>query len=124
MNSDAGGKSALGEELGPSAWAVVAHGRVQKPVVRADVADEFVCSWRESDPEATAVPLYSWAAVESAVTAERERLRSALEWYADEARACAKNSHTGNHAAPQALLASVTVLALDGGQRADEALKA
>jgi hypothetical protein len=57
-----------------------------------------------------------------ALKTENQRLRSALEWYADEARACAKNSHTGAHAAPQALLATVTVLALDGGRRADEAM--
>lgn len=71
MNSDAGGKSALGEELGllPSAWAVMAHGRVQKLVVRADVADEAVCGWRASDPEATAVPLYTWATVDAAIDA-------------------------------------------------------
>lgn len=77
MNSDAGGKSALGEELGllPSAWAVMAHGRVQKLVVRADVADEAVCGWRASDPEATAVPLYTWATVDAAVAAEREQSR-------------------------------------------------
>jgi hypothetical protein len=55
---------------------------------------------------------------------EIERLRAALNWYADEARACAKNSHTSNHAAGAALLASVTVLALDGGKRADAALRA
>lgn len=68
--------------------------------------------------------LYTQAELDAAVAAERERLRSALEWYAAEARSCAKHSHTGNHAAQQALLASVTVLALDGGRRADEALKA
>lgn len=53
---------------------------------------------------------------------QRDRMRTALVWYSDKARACAKNSHSGNHAAPKALLASVTVLALDGGRRADEAL--
>ena len=51
-------------------------------------------------------------------------LREAINWYADEARACAKNSHSGKHSAPEALLASVTVLALDDGKRADAALAA
>ena len=60
-------------ELGLSAWAVIAFGRVQKLIVRADVADEEACKQREMDPEATAVPLYSWAAIEAAVAAERER---------------------------------------------------
>jgi len=55
--------------------------------------------------------------------AENERIRAALSWYADEARACAKHSADKSFSAPQALLASVTVLALDGGRRADEALK-
>ena len=67
--------SALSEGLGPSAWAVVAHGRVQKLVMRADVADELACKWRESDPEATSAPLYSWATVE----AERQRWERALK---------------------------------------------
>ena len=43
----------------PAAWAVMAFGRVQKLVVRADVADELACKWRESDPDAAAVPLYT-----------------------------------------------------------------
>lgn len=47
---------------------------------------------------------------------------AALEWYADEARACEKHSHSGQHGAPQAMLASVSVLALDGGRRADAAI--
>lgn len=50
------------------------------------------------------------------------RLTAALEWYADESRACNKNSHSGKHHAAEALLASVSVLALDGGRRADIAL--
>lgn len=54
---------------------------------------------------------------------EIEALRVALNWYADEARACAKNSHACRHGAADALLASVTVLALDGGKRADAALR-
>ena len=65
------------------------------------------------------------------LTAERDALReqvrvlrAAINWYADEARACAKNSHSGKHSAPEALLASVTVLALDDGKRADAALAA
>jgi hypothetical protein len=61
------------DQLGPAAWAVMAYGRVQKLVVRADVADEVVCAWRENHPEAMAVPLFTWATVGAAVTAERER---------------------------------------------------
>lgn len=68
------GNVPLSDQLGPAAWAVVAHGRVQKLVMRADVADELACKWRESDQEATAVPLYSWATFE----AERQRWERAL----------------------------------------------
>lgn len=57
--------SGSNDQLGPTAWALTAFGRVQKIVMRADVADELACKWRESDPEATAVPLYTWAAVEA-----------------------------------------------------------
>lgn len=61
MTDDVAGPdgSALSEGLGPAAWAVMAFGRVQKLVVIADVADELACKWRESDPAATAVPLYA-----------------------------------------------------------------
>lgn len=71
MSTDAGGPVEVrsNAQLGPTAWAVMAFGRLQKLVMRADVADELTCKWRESDPEATAVPLYSWATVE----AERQR---------------------------------------------------
>ena len=62
-------KVRLTDGLGPVAWAVVAFGRIQKLVVRVDVADELACAWRKSDPDATAVPLYTWGAVEF----ERER---------------------------------------------------
>jgi hypothetical protein len=48
------------------------------------------------------------------------RMRAALEWYRDEAKALAKNVESGAHT--QAVLASLTVLALDAGRRADEAL--
>lgn len=44
----------------------------------------------------------------------------ALEWYRDEAKALAKNLEGGAHT--NAVLASVTVLALDAGRRADTAL--
>lgn len=47
-------------------------------------------------------------------------IEEALTWYADEARALAKNLLSGAHTA--AVLASLTVLAIDGGRRADEAL--
>jgi len=46
----------------------------------------------------------------------------ALEWYADEAKALAMNLQGGAHTS--AVLATLTVLALDAGRRADEALKA
>ena len=46
----------------------------------------------------------------------------ALEWYRDEARALAKNMAGGAHTA--GVLASVTVLSLDAGQRADAGLAA
>jgi hypothetical protein len=55
--------------------------------------------------------------------AQIEAMRAALEWYADEARSCEKNSKVGNYYAGDAILASVTVLALDGGKRADAALR-
>jgi hypothetical protein len=48
-------------------------------------------------------------------------LRKALVWYADEAKSLAKNL-TGGGASNEAVLASVTVLALDAGRRADAAL--
>lgn len=54
--------------------------------------------------------------------AQIEAMRAALEWYADEARSCEKNSKVGNYYAGDAILASVTALALDGGKRADAAL--
>lgn len=76
MNEEHGRqRSDLSDGLGPAAWAVMAFGRVQKLVVRADVADELACEWRESDPEATAIPLYTWAAVE----AEREGIAQWLD---------------------------------------------
>jgi hypothetical protein len=55
--------------------------------------------------------------------AQIEAMRAALEWYADEARSCEKNSKAGGYSAGEALVASVTVLALDGGKRADAALR-
>ena len=50
-----------------------------------------------------------------------EQMREVIAWYADEARACSKNA-CKESLAPEALLASVTVLALDGGGRADSVL--
>lgn len=46
----------------------------------------------------------------------------ALEWYRDEAKALAKNMAGGAHTS--GVLASVTVLSLDAGQRADAGLAA
>lgn len=51
-------KARLTDGLGPAAWAVMAFGRVQALAVRADVADELACKWREQDPNADALPLY------------------------------------------------------------------
>lgn len=85
--------------LGPAAWAVMAFGRVQKLVVRPDVADELACKWHESDPEATAAPLYTWATVEAemrrAVAAERERWAAKAGEYAQAwwSKHCASNKH-------------------------------
>jgi hypothetical protein len=49
-----------------------------------------------------------------------ERMVHALAWYRDEAKALAKHLESGAHT--QAVLASLTVLALDAGRRADKAL--
>lgn len=48
-------------------------------------------------------------------------LEKALKWYRDEAAALAKHMQSGAHT--QAVLASVTVLSLDAGRRADTAMK-
>jgi len=85
MTKDAAGASPVDCRVRPAAWAVVAFGRVQKLVVRDDVADEVACKWREQDPRADALPLYDQSAilesVNAAVAAERaktERMRAAL----------------------------------------------
>lgn len=51
-----------------------------------------------------------------------ETLRTALLWYADEAESLAKHMQHGAHT--DAVLASLTVLSLDGGRRARAALAA
>lgn len=51
---------------------------------------------------------------------EVEALRGALNRYADEARALAKHMPGGAHT--PAVLASLTVLSLDGGRKADSAI--
>ena len=56
------------------------------------------------------------------LTAENAALRAALLFYRDEAAALAKHLHWGAHT--QAVLASITVLALDAGRRADTAIDA
>ena len=43
----------------PVAYMVKAHDSVQRFAVRADVADEFACKWRETDPDADFYPLYA-----------------------------------------------------------------
>jgi hypothetical protein len=50
-----------------------------------------------------------------------KRRGDALEWYRDEAKALAKNITGGAHTA--GVLASLTVLVLDAGRRADTALQ-
>jgi hypothetical protein len=66
---------------------------------------------------------------QAAVAAERERLlvvadqiQLALEWYSDEACALARHLQGGAHT--DGVLASLTVLALDAGKRANEAIRA
>lgn len=51
---------------------------------------------------------------------EVARLREALKWYAEEAAAISRYMKAGQD---MAVLASVTVLANDGGSRAEAALK-
>ena len=60
-----------------------------------------------------------YAAIE-ALQADARRMREALIWYRDEAAALAK--HVQSRAHTQAVLASLTVLSLDAGQRADAAM--
>jgi hypothetical protein len=50
--------------------------------------------------------------------------REALAWYAYEAMACDRHTGSGRHEATQALLATVSVLALDAGRRANAAIEA
>ena len=58
-----------------------------------------------------------------AAARENERLRAALSWYGDEAEAIARNLNGAKVAdKAQAVEASLTVLALDGGRRARIAL--
>jgi hypothetical protein len=58
----------------PAAWRIVAHGRVQKLVVRADVADELACKWRDSDPDAQAHPLYATTPAPQPLTLTDEQI--------------------------------------------------
>jgi hypothetical protein len=58
--------------------------------------------------------------VDEALQADAQRMREALIWYRDEAAALAKHMQSGAHT--QAVLASLTVLSLDAGQRADAAM--
>lgn len=98
-----------------------------------------VCAVANMAPNTGMVVLHSRTVI--AVQTEIERLRAALskandqaerfergwylrgdalEWYRDETKALAKNMAGGAHTS--GVLASVTVLALDAGQRADTAL--
>jgi hypothetical protein len=56
--------------------------------------------------------------------AAMRQAREALAWYAYEAMACDRHTGSGRHEAPQALLATVSVLALDAGRRANAAIEA
>jgi hypothetical protein len=58
------------------------------------------------------------------IEAAMRQAREALAWYADEAMACDRHTGSGRHEAPQALLATVSVLALDAGRRANAAIEA
>ena len=54
----------------PVAYMVKAHDSVQRFAVRADVADEFACKWRETDPDADFYPLYAAPVDAKAIRAE------------------------------------------------------
>jgi hypothetical protein len=51
---------------------------------------------------------------------ELDRLRAALRWYATEAKAI--KTHAASPTGTTALMATIQVLASDGGRRAEEAL--
>ncbi len=57
-----------------------------------------------------------WQSIVAALIERAEKAEAALAWYGDEARALAKHMQDGVH--ESALLASLTVLALDAGRRA------
>ena len=100
-------KVRLTDGLGPAAWAVMAFGRVQKLAVRADVADELACKWREQDPNADALPLYGPAALDAAVAVERERWRELLEARAAGCERAAENTEDPKFDAMARVLMSV-----------------
>lgn len=106
MNDDAGGVSALSAGLGTTPGTLAWELRV--------LAEEG------SRVHSPGMPEYTICRGVLAALADIERLRAALEWYRDEAKALAKNMAGGAHT--QGVLASVTVLTLDAGQRADAAL--
>jgi hypothetical protein len=58
------------------------------------------------------------------IEAAARQAREALVWYAYEAMSCDKHTGSGRHEAPAALLATVSVLALDHGRRANDAIAA
>jgi hypothetical protein len=58
------------------------------------------------------------------IEASARQAREALVWYAYEAMSCDKHTGSGRHEAPAALLATVSVLALDHGRRANDAIAA
>ena len=66
------------KEVKPFSWAVMAFDRVQKLVVREDVAEECAQGLRQIDPNAYAKPLYDEPTLDAAVSAEREGIKDAL----------------------------------------------
>ena len=68
----------------PVAYMVKAHDSVQRFAVRADVADEFACKWRETDPDADFYPLY--AAPVDAKAIREQALEEAAKVCDDESR--------------------------------------
>ena len=97
------------------AWAISDGGYHRSVPMHKDHAGEYVDRDLNEAWE-------TWQAAIASQAAELAALRAALIWYADEARAFAKNTGSEKHTAAEALLASVTVLALDGGRRADAAM--
>lgn len=76
-------RSALAEEPAskqePVAYMVKAHGMLQRFSRRADVADELACQYREDDPNAEVLPLYTSPPASKPLTDE-QREQIYQEW--------------------------------------------